>query len=184
MIAASDGRLCFLRVTGEVSINGLKYFGCCLAAAGFSGRKILMSSVPALWYSFFVIFRLDPSSGQPLYLQLIQQVRHAVEIGTLQDGDQMPGIRALAEQLVISHNTVAKAYTELQHAGLLDLRHGSGAYITASKRGKTRTAELLEGARRVRHVIESLRDSGLSTDEIRRLFETQLLDQEHTSRKA
>jgi GntR family transcriptional regulator len=64
-----------------------------------------------------MIFRLNPASGHPLYLQLMEQVRHAVETGVLQDGDLMPSIRALAEELVISHNTVAKAYMELQHEG-------------------------------------------------------------------
>jgi GntR family transcriptional regulator len=132
----------------------------------------------------FMIFRLNPSSGQPLYLQLMEQVRHAVEIGTLQDGDQMPGIRTLAEELVVSHNTVAKAYTELQHAGFLELRHGSGAYISASKREKTRKTELLQAARKVRHVVELLHDDGFNADEIRRLFESQLLEVEHTGREA
>jgi len=131
-----------------------------------------------------MIFRLNPASGQPLYLQLMEQVRHAVEIGTLQGGDQMPGIRTLAEELVVSHNTVAKAYTELQHLGLLELRHGSGAYISAPKRGKTRTTELLQAARKVRNVVASLHDDGFSTDEIRRLFESQLLHVELPVRKA
>ncbi len=54
----------------------------------------------------------------------------------------MPGIRTLAEELVVSHNTIAKAYTELQHMGLLELRHGSGAFIAAKRRGKVRTEQL------------------------------------------
>ncbi|MCU1226447.1 MAG: transcriptional regulator, GntR family [Edaphobacter sp.] len=114
----------------------------------------------------------------------MEQVHHAIEIGTLQDGDQMPGIRTLAEELVVSHNTVAKAYTELQHAGLLELRHGSGAYISAPKRGKTRATELLQAARKVRNVVESLREDGLNIDEIRRLFESQLLHVDQPVRKA
>jgi GntR family transcriptional regulator len=131
-----------------------------------------------------VIFRLNPASGQPLYLQLMEQVRHAVEIGTLQDGDQMPGIRTLAEELVVSHNTVAKAYTELQHAGLLELRHGSGAYISAPKRGNTRTTELLVATRKVRDVVEALHNDGFNTDEIRRVFESQLMHIELPVRKS
>jgi GntR family transcriptional regulator len=131
-----------------------------------------------------MIFRLNPASGQPLYLQLMEQVRHAVEIGTLQDGDQMPGIRSLAEELIVSHNTVAKAYTELQHAGLLALRHGQGAYICAPKLGNVRTKELLQAAGKVRAVVEDLHEDGFQVDEIRRLFESQLLDVEHATRKA
>jgi GntR family transcriptional regulator len=130
-----------------------------------------------------MIFRLNPASGQPLYLQLMEQVRHAVEIGTLQDGDQMPGIRTLAEELVVSHNTVAKAYTELQHAGVLALRHGQGAYICAPKRGKVRTKESLRATQKVRSVVEELHEDGFHVDEIRRLFESQLLDLDQPVRR-
>ena len=56
-----------------------------------------------------VIFKLNPSTGQPLYLQLVQQVRYAIETGVLRDGDTLPGIRTLAEELVVSPNTIAKA---------------------------------------------------------------------------
>ena len=56
-----------------------------------------------------MFFKLTPTTGQPLYLQLMQQIRHATETGALQDGDQLPGIRTLAEELVVSPNTVAKA---------------------------------------------------------------------------
>ena len=78
-----------------------------------------------------MVFRLNPQAGQPLYLQLMQQIRHAVETGVLQHGDQLPGIRTLAEEIIVSHTTVAKAYSELEHEGLLEIRHGSGAYIAA-----------------------------------------------------
>ena len=129
-------------------------------------------------------FRLNPSSGNPLYLQLIEQVRHAVETGVLQDGDLMPSIRALAEELVISHNTIAKAYMELQHEGLLELRHGSGAYISAPRSAKARSAKLLKAQTRVRDIVEDLRNDGFSAEEIRRLFEAQLIHTTATQRKS
>ncbi|WP_263416721.1 GntR family transcriptional regulator [Terriglobus albidus] len=130
-----------------------------------------------------MIFRLNPASGHPLYLQLMEQVRHAVETGVLQDGDLMPSIRTLAEELVISHNTVAKAYMELQHEGLLELRHGSGAYISAPRSGKARAAKLLKAQTRVRSVVEDLLDDDFSADEIRRLFEAQLIHSTVSVRK-
>ena len=129
-------------------------------------------------------FRLNPASGHPLYLQLIEQVRHAVETGVLQDGDVMPSIRALAEKLVISHNTVAKAYVELEHEGLLELRHGSGAYISAPPNDAARKAKLLKVQSRVRNVVEELLDDGFSSDEIRRLFEAQILHATAIARKS
>lgn len=129
-------------------------------------------------------FRLNPASGHPLYLQLIEQVRHAVETGVLQNGDLMPGIRTLAEELVISHNTVAKAYLELQHEGLLELRHGSGAYISAPRNAKARSVKLLKAQARVREIVKELRDDDFSAEEIRRLFEAQLIHATAIARKS
>lgn len=113
----------------------------------------------------------------------MEQVRHAVETGVLQDGDQMPGIRTLAEELVISHNTVAKAYTELQHEGLLELRHGAGAYISARRRLKTRTEQVRQAQLKVAEVVEVLHEDGFSGEEIRRMFEAQLLHAGEIARK-
>lgn len=121
-----------------------------------------------------MIFALSPSAGQPLYLQLMQQIRHAIEIGVLQQGDQLPGIRTLAEQLVISHNTVAKAYSELEHEGLLGLKHGSGAYVTAKRGISSRSEKVRVASHRVQLFVESLRQEGLSDEEIHRLFEAEL----------
>jgi GntR family transcriptional regulator len=121
-----------------------------------------------------MIFKLNASGGQPLYLQLIQQVRLAIETGVLVDGDLMPGIRSLAEELVVSHNTVAKAYTELAREGLLDLRHGSGAYVSAKRRIQSRAEHLRIAQDRVRELVHTLRGDGLHDDEIIRLFEAEL----------
>ena len=120
------------------------------------------------------MFKLNPSGGQPLYLQLMQQVRLAIETGALADGDLMPGIRTLAEQLVVSHNTVAKAYTELAREGLLDLRHGSGAYVSAKRRIQSRAEQLRVAQDRVRELVHRLRGEGLLEDEIIRMFEAEL----------
>ena len=121
-----------------------------------------------------MIFKLNGSAGHPLYLQLIQQVRLAIETGVLVDGDLMPGIRTLAEQLVVSHNTVAKAYTELAREGLLDLRHGSGAYVSAKRRIQSRAEQLRVAQDRVRELVHRLRGEGLLEDEIIRMFEAEL----------
>ena len=130
-----------------------------------------------------MIFRVSPTSGQPIYLQLMEQVRHAVETGVLQDGDQMPGIRTLAEELVVSHNTVAKAYTELQHMGLLELRHGSGAYICAKRRMKTRSDQVRQAQIKVAEVVAVLHDEGFSGEEIRRLFEAKILEIDQSTQR-
>jgi len=104
----------------------------------------------------------------------MQQIRHAIETGVLQHGDQLPGIRTLAEELVVSHNTVAKAYSELEHEGLVELRHGSGAYVSARRGAKSRSEKVRLAQNRVRELVESLRRDGLSEEEIHRLFEAEL----------
>jgi GntR family transcriptional regulator len=122
-----------------------------------------------------MLFRINHSAGQPIYLQLMQQIRHAIETGVLQHGDLLPGIRPLAEELVVSHNTVAKAYSELEHAGVLELRHGSGAYVTAKRPTRSRTEKIRMAQDRIASLIAALQREGFSEEEIRRLLEAQLL---------
>jgi GntR family transcriptional regulator len=122
-----------------------------------------------------MFFKLTPTTGHPLYLQLMQQIRHATETGSLRDGDQVPSIRTLAEQLVVSPNTVAKAYSELAHEGLLELRQGSGAFVCVKRRTRTLADQVQLARHRIRDLIERLRDDGLMNEEIRRAFEAELL---------
>jgi GntR family transcriptional regulator len=119
-----------------------------------------------------MIFRLPQSSGVPVYLQLIEQVKHAVETGALRVGDQLPTIRKVAGELVINPNTVARAYRELEHEGILELRHGSGAFIKESAGGRAR---LLRNAHAlVRGAIERLASLDLTDDELRRVLDNEL----------
>ena len=121
-----------------------------------------------------MLFRPNPSLGVPIYLQLMEQVKHAIETGALRAGEQLPGIRPLAEELVINPNTVAKAYRELEHEGVIELRHGAGAFVTDNGRGRKAADKLRAAQQVVAAAIERLRTQGLSEDEIRRLFEAEL----------
>jgi GntR family transcriptional regulator len=123
----------------------------------------------------FMLFKLNPAAGQPLYLQLMQQIRHAVEHGALEPGDQLPGIRTLAEELLISPTTVAKTYSELEHEGLLELRQGAGAFVAGRRRGLSQVHRVHEASLQVRQLVAELREAGLHEDEIRRIFEAELL---------
>ena len=118
--------------------------------------------------------RPNPSSGVPIYLQLIEQVKHAIETGALRAGEQLPGIRPLAERLVINPNTVAKAYRELEHEGDIELRHGAGAFVSADARPRQMKENVRAGQAIVAAAIGRLRARGLGEEEIRRLFEAQL----------
>jgi len=119
-----------------------------------------------------MFFRVSPSSGVPLYLQLMEQVRHAIETGALRSGDQLPTIRALAQELVMNSNTVVRAYRELEHEGIVELRHGLGAFISSSASPKGKAM------RQAQNIVESavgrLRSLGITEPEIRRLFESEL----------
>jgi len=121
-----------------------------------------------------VIVRPNPSSGVPIYLQLMEQVKHSIETGALRPGEQLPGIRPLAEQLVINPNTVAKAYRELEHEGVIELRHGAGAFVAGTAGAKQVTDKVRAGQTIVTAAIEKLRARGVTDDEIRRLVEAEL----------
>jgi DNA-binding transcriptional regulator YhcF (GntR family) len=79
-------------------------------------------------------FRLDPASGVPTYLQLIHQVEHALRLGYLKPGDQLPKVRDAVASLAINPNTVSKAYRELETKGLIEGRPGQGTFILATLR--------------------------------------------------
>ena len=121
-----------------------------------------------------MLFRPNPALGVPIYLQLMEQVKHAIETGALRPGDQLPGIRPLAEELVINVNTIAKAYRELEHEGVVELRHGSGAFVAGNARAEKQAERLRAAQSVVAGAVERLRARGISEEEIRRLFEAEL----------
>jgi GntR family transcriptional regulator len=123
-----------------------------------------------------MFFKLSQNTGQPLYLQLMQQIRHAIENGALTEGEQLPSIRSLAEELVVSPATVVKAYTELEREGVLDLHQGAGAFVSKTRASRASTNHVQAANRRVNTLVEQLRDKGLSDEEIRRIFEAALLN--------
>ena len=116
--------------------------------------------------------RLNPSSGVPLYLQLIEQIKHAIDAGTIRAGEQLPSVRQMAEDLMINPNTVARAYRDLEVEGILELRHGSGAFIRESMVSRSK---LIEKAQLVaKSAVDQLASFNLTEDEIRRLVENDL----------
>ena len=121
-----------------------------------------------------MLFRPNPATGVPIYLQLMEQVKHAVETGALRPGEQLPGIRPLAEALVINPNTVARAYRELEHEGVIELRHGAGAFVALHAGARQQTDRLRTAQSLVAAAIDTLRASGVSDEEIRRLVEAEL----------
>ena len=81
---------------------------------------------------------VNPSSSQPIYLQLIQQIRTAIAQGQLQPQQQLPSVRELSKLLVINPNTVARVYTELEREGVLTTQQGRGVFIAQPRSEFTR----------------------------------------------
>ena len=77
-------------------------------------------------------FHLDPNSGVSYYVQLIQQVRQALEFGILKSGDKLPTVKEVVAQVALNPNTVLRAYRDLEHDGLVVSRPGVGTFITNS----------------------------------------------------
>ena len=77
---------------------------------------------------------ITSNDGVPIYVQIVNQVKQLVASGRLTAGDEIPPIRGLAEQLVVNPNTVARAYLELERAGIVTKRHGTGTYIAEAVR--------------------------------------------------
>ncbi len=75
-------------------------------------------------------FQISTADGVPIYQQIIKQVRHLIASGRVAPGEELLPIRVLAEQLTVNPNTVARAYLELERAGLVTKRHGAGTYVS------------------------------------------------------
>jgi GntR family transcriptional regulator len=101
-----------------------------------------------------VDIRIDPADGVPIYRQIVNQIRYVVASGLLEPGDELPTIRALALQLKVTPNTIVKAYEELERAGVLQIRHGSGTFVSGAS---TRLAD-----RERRRIIEQRIDALLA----------------------
>jgi GntR family transcriptional regulator len=121
-----------------------------------------------------MILRIHPDSGVPIYLQLVQQVTHAIESGALRPGEQLPPIRTVAEEVVTNPNTVAKAYRELEYRGVIELRQGIGAFVRANSSAAGQTAAVKQAHRVMGTAVDAVRKLGLSEPAIRRVFEAEL----------
>ena len=115
------------------------------------------------------------NSGIPIYVQLKEQIIHVIEKGALKTGDQLPSVRVLSEQLVINPNTVIKIYRELEYDGIIEIRHGSGAFVARNKAGRLQVEKIRKASLVVKKMFEQLEAMGLSDDEIRRLVESEIV---------
>jgi GntR family transcriptional regulator len=119
--------------------------------------------------------KLQPASPIPIYLQIVDQVRHSVVAGALRPEDELPSVRSLASKYLINPNTVARAYLELEREGLVSKKRGTGTYISAEAAGcivpEQRikiVADLLDKA------LSTAMEFGFSRSDIRELLDDRL----------
>lgn len=85
-----------------------------------------------LWERTVIEFHVDRTDSLPAYAQIAQQVREALRLGRLRPGDRLPTVRDVVVSCTVNANTVQKAYRELEHAGLVEARQGSGTYVSGT----------------------------------------------------
>jgi len=123
-----------------------------------------------------VNFQISIGSAVPIYRQIIDQVRRGLTNGDLAVGDQLPSVRALAEQLLVNHNTIAKSYAELGRDGVIESRKGRGVFVAKRRNIYTKT----ERTRRLESALETFISEVVTLDfpedEIRRAVDRKLND--------
>jgi GntR family transcriptional regulator len=122
-----------------------------------------------------IVFRIDGRSAIPPYLQIVQQVKHALRLGMIEPGDQLPTIKQVVADVAINPNTVLKAYRDLEREGLVEGRSGIGTFVL--KRPDGPPPPLLAQLRRsLDRWLKSAFDAGLDHESIASLFESGLRD--------
>ena len=131
------------------------------------------------------MFHVRPDAGEPIYSQLVRQIRHAVATGVLARGAQLPSVRQLASELLVNPNTVVRAYRDLEADGVLEGVPGRGWFVTNSKSPRLRDAER---KRRLNELVEQLWAEGISlgydTDQIADFVAEALRRKAHADRRA
>jgi GntR family transcriptional regulator len=109
---------------------------------------------------------ISPADGVPIYLQIVNQVKYLVASGRLAAGDEMPPIRVLAERLVINPNTVARAYRELEQAGVVEKRRTAGTYVSDQKSPLARRERIRILSERIDALLADARQMDFAFDDL------------------
>src|SRR5436309_10831607 len=107
---------------------------------------------------------VSPADGVPIYLQIVNQIKYLISSGRLGAGEELPPIRALAEQLLVNPNTVARAYRELELAGVVEKRRTTGTYVSAAgpRLGRRERLKVLAG--RIDGLLAEARQMDIDTE--------------------
>jgi GntR family transcriptional regulator len=114
---------------------------------------------------------IQAQGGVPIYLQVMQQIKYLVASGRLQPGDELPSIRTLAEQLIVNPNTIARAYRELETAGVVEKRRTAGTFVAEAGSPLARKERLRLLKQRVDQLLVEAFQMGFELDEVLKLVE-------------
>jgi GntR family transcriptional regulator len=113
-----------------------------------------------------VRIHISTANGVPIYLQIVNQVKYLVASGRLAPGEELPPIRVLAERLVVNPNTVARAYRELEQAGVVEKRRTAGTYVSAQKSPLARRERVRLLTERIDALLAEARQMDIDLDEV------------------
>ena len=114
---------------------------------------------------------IQAQGGVPIYVQVMQQIKYLVASGRLQPGDELPSIRTLAEQLIVNPNTIARAYRELETAGVVEKRRTAGTFVAEAGSPLARKERLRLLKQRVDQLLVEAFQMGFELDEVLKLVE-------------
>lgn len=114
---------------------------------------------------------IQAQGGVPIYLQVMQQIKYLVASGRLQPGDELPSIRTLAEQLIVNPNTIARAYRELETAGVVEKRRTAGTFVAEAGSPLARKERLRLLRQRIDQLLVEAFQMGFELDEVLKLVE-------------
>ena len=109
---------------------------------------------------------IAPDDGVPIYLQIVRQVKYLVASGRLEPGEEMPPIRVLADRLIVNPNTVARAYRELETAGIVEKRRTAGTFVSSNGSPLARGEQVKILTQRVDTLLAEARQLDFSVDEV------------------
>ena len=122
-----------------------------------------------------VQIHINTQDGVPIYLQVVNQIKYLVAAGRLSAGEELPAIRTLAEKLIVNPNTIARAYRELEHAGIVEKRRTAGTFVTDQGSPLARRERLKILTERIDQLLAESQQMDVSLDDI-----IKLLNQRHS----
>ena len=120
------------------------------------------------------VLTVDPGSGVPLYLQIIEQIRRSVALGVLAAGEQLPTVKQLALDLTVNPNTVARAYRQLEREAVIETAVGRGSFVRGDGVGGSTGAANDVAAQALAHAVREAKSVGLQPAQVRTLFDAEM----------